>query len=1055
MKKALQFSAANAWLILVCLLVITALAATQLKYLKVHISAESLAVEDDPAWIAYKESVIDFDDSNISVVLIRDPQLFTTTKLVVIKEIEDALSDIPEIIRVTSLFNVANIKMDGDFVSTKAFLETIPSSQQALDEILEQARLNPLVIDNIISEDGQAFAINLTFKNAENDPQFDQKVSAAIENVLSNYRDQFDQLLQIGSPFIRATITEKIGEDQIAIMPWAIGILIFSLALGIRSLSGAFIPLFTASISVILTLSGMAMLDIPISVMTSIVPALLVIIGSTEDIHIIADYKYNRLQGLDTPAALERTSNSIGTAILLTFITTYFGFISIYTNEIRLLQEFGLVASTGLLINYLVTTLSVPAILKLIPHRNIPAQSKEEIGLNIFQKFALFMFHKVQQYSKSTVLILVLILVIAFYGMLSVKINNNPLGYFKQDTDVVQNAQSLRDNLSGIQTFSIILKTGIEDTFKKVRYLEEIEEIEQYLNSNQHFEKSLSFNDFLKLINVVMEEDEIDQIDQLYLPDADELVRDYLLFVKHDLFKSYVTPDYSAARILVRHSIHDSSDLRQAIDELQRFIDDNTDAAIDVSVTGASIVRANGADYMAAGQAKSLMLMSLVIIAVVAILFVNWKAGMVALLPNLFPIVVLFGVMGWTGITLDTGTAMVAVIALGISVDDTVHFMTRYHHNTRNRNDPEAALKDTVMDESVPIITTSLALMAGFAALSLSSFVPIENFGLLSALVMLLALMTTFIITPLLLTKISLVTMWDMLSLKLQAQVVDDCPLFEGLSPWQIKQAILSSDIKYFEQDDIIITQGSIGDEMYVILEGQVSVKMTQPDGSVATVNEISEGGLFGEIALISQVPRVANVIANRNTRLLAIRWNSIRQFARFYPRIAALLFQNLASIAGKRLAKTDTMTILRDEYSGAVNRTFFKEIVNWEAERCQRYKEPLTFICFTLLVNLHDKEFNSLLKQLSAKVKGGTRKIDIYARWGGQRFVILLPRTHKGHAQNIAGRVEQHMMKLLSCYQTEQCLRMTIWSYDGEESIESLMNRSEQILNAPIPEVN
>lgn len=1053
MTRFLRISTTYPWLILACILIVTLALGSKLSDLRIEISAESLAVEGDPAWIAYQKSLVDFDDSAISVVLFEDPDLFTTDKLTIIKQAVEALTDLPDVVQATSLFSVANIRLEDEFVTTKPFLEKIPESENDLQQILQQARLNPLVIDNLISNDGSVFAVNLTLRENADDRDFDHRISQSVEAILDKHRPQFNSIIQIGSPYIRDSISQKITTDQINIMPWAIGILVLTLAIGIRNLSGAFIPLITSAISIVWTLAGMVLLDVPIGVMTSIVPALLIIIGSTEDIHIIAEYKARRALGLSTDEALEQMSNAIGTAILLTFITTYFGFISIYTNEIRLLQEFGLVASSGLLINFVVTSLTVPAILKILPQRKITREGRVTTKLNLYQRVSLGLFNLVLRHSKSTVLILTLITIASVYGALTLKINNNPLGYFKNDTQVVINSNRVHETLSGIQTFSVILETGIEDTFKKVRYLQEIEKIQDFLDQSDSFDKSLSFNDFMKVIHVAMEGDEVQQLGELYLPDSDDLVRDYTLFTKHELFKSYVTRNFSSARIMVRHNINDSSDLKKAVEQLDAFVRDNIDPALKVKITGASIVRANGADYMASGQAKSLLLMSLVIISVIAILFVNWKAGVVALIPNLFPIVVLFGVMGFSGISLDTGTAMVAVIALGISVDDTVHFMTRYHYNTRNRNDPEVALKDTVLDESVPIITTSLALMAGFASLSLSSFVPIENFGLLSALVMLLALITTFVITPLLLSNTALVTMWDMLSLKLQAQVVNDCALFKGLSPWQIKQAILSSEVKFYQPDDIIISQGSIGDEMYVVLEGQVKVKMIQEDGTVVTVNKISEGGLFGEIALVSQIPRTADVIASSHTRLLAIHWESMQKFSRLHTRIAALLFQNLASIVGQRLASTDSMTVLRDENTGAVNRAFFRELIELEALRSQRHKEPLTFICFTLLLKLDNREFNSMLNQLSEKVRGGTRKIDIYARWGDHRFVILLPRTTGQDGSRIAERIQQNAMRLLSCYKDNKCLKMTVWTYEGDDDIDALLQQTEAILNQPIPE--
>jgi len=1054
MERILNLSARFPWLILSIIVAITYFAAMQLSNLRIEVSAESLIVEDDPAWIAQKVNVSKFGNSQVTVVLFRDEALFTREKLSQIQKAIDELSSLDEVSNTTSMFSVANIKMIDEYIVAKPYIDKIPETDAELQEILKQAQINPILINNLISEAGDSFAINLILNEENKLPDFDSKVSQSIETILAKYRTEIDSITQIGTPYIRTAITQKIAEDQRTIMPWSVALLVLALAIGMGSFSGALIPLFTAVVSITWTLAGMALMDIPIGVMTSIVPALLIIIGSTEDIHIISEHKANLAQGMEPSEALSQMSKTIGVAILLTFITTYFGFISIYTNEIQLLKEFGLVASSGLLINFLVTSLTVPAILKIFSSNKKKSHQEVHAEDSIYAKFALWIFDSVLKHKTLTIIMLIFVSLWAVSGAVNLKVNNNPLSYFKSDTDIVKNSNLLHENLAGIETFSIILETGIEDTFKKVRYLEEIETIQKYLEANYHFDKSLSFGDFMKVINLAMEGEEAETLDDLYLPDSDGLIREYLLFVKHDLFSSYVTEDYSSARILVRHAIESSNDLKQAIFELEQFIKENIDPALKVSVTGNSIVNANAADYMAAGQAKSLLFMSLVIMAVVSLLFVTWKAGLVALLPNLFPIVVLFGVMGHLGIALDTGTSMVAVIALGICVDDTVHFMSRYHHKSRNRADPLGALRETVVDESVPIFTTSLALMVGFATFAFSSFVPIVYFGLLSAMVMFLALVTTFIVTPLLLSFMRLVTMWDMLSLKLQVQVIDSCPLFKDMNTWSIKKTILASDVRYYHEGENIIKQGDVGDDMFVILEGDVAVKIKQGDGSVSTVGVLSEGSLFGEIALVSKVPRTASIFSKSNSRLLSLKLENIERLSRYNTRIASKLYRNLAAIIGKRLSQVDNLTIMRDETSGYVSRSFIEELIELEIFKSQRYKEPLSFICFTLLFELEDEVFDGLLGKLSEQLREDTRNVDMYARWNDKRFVVLLPRTSPENCDVVASRIKTHTTEILSTYQQENNYTVSYWSYDGVDSIESIAKTNDEILNENIEKI-
>ncbi|MDX1285963.1 MAG: MMPL family transporter, partial [Draconibacterium sp.] len=502
MKRLLTFSANYPWLILTTILVITGLMFPTLSNLKIQISAESLTVEDDPAWIAQQKNLKQFGDSDITVVLFQDENLFTRKKLIVVKDIIDQLIKLPEIQNITSLFNVANIQMVDEYISTKPFIENIPDNDEDLQKILSQARLNPMVIKNLVNQEGTSLALNLVLENTENDPDFDKNISEKVERILTSYQKDFTAISQIGTSYIRNTITKKIAEDQRSIMPWSVVFLVLTLAIGMRSLNGALIPLFTASISIIWTLAGMAVLDIPIGVMTSIIPALLIIIGSTEDIHIIAEYKGNRSKGMEVPVAIDEMSRSIGVAILLTFITTYFGFISIYTNEINLLKEFGLVASSGLLINFFITSLTVPAILKITSRPRGKKAKVVNLESSIYPKLALWIFDFVLRNRLTTAIILIVVGFWSIYGALSLKINNNPLGYFKDDTEIVSSSRSLHENLAGVETFSILLETGIEGTFKKIKYLEELEKIQRYIDQTGHFDKSISFADYMKTIHL-------------------------------------------------------------------------------------------------------------------------------------------------------------------------------------------------------------------------------------------------------------------------------------------------------------------------------------------------------------------------------------------------------------------------------------------------------------------------------------------------------------------------------------------------------------------------
>jgi len=272
---------------------------------------------------------------------------------------------------------------------------------------------------------------------------------------------------------------------------------------------------------------------------------------------------------------------------------------------------------------------------------------------------------------------------------------------------------------------------------------------------------------------------------------------------------------------------------------IRQFIDQQLKTNLTVHFTGESVLTNRATDSMAIGQIQSLLLMVIVIFLLVSLLFIDIRAGLLAIVPNIFPVIILFGVMGYFNIPLDTGTTMVAVIALGICVDDTIHFLSRNHHFTRGTQDVEKALLKTVEHEATPIITTSAGLALGFYTLTLSSFLPVVYFGALSALVMLLAMFSTFVLTPVLLSYTRLITVWDVLSLNLKSNVLKKSVFFKGLRNFEIKKAILTGNILQFSEGDILVEQGQDGNDMYVILEGLAVISRKEKDGSVYTIGEM------------------------------------------------------------------------------------------------------------------------------------------------------------------------------------------------------------------------
>ena len=899
MKRIILFATRHPWALLLLIVAITIAAVSQLGQLKFNISAQSMMIEGGADVEFYRKTLDTFGSEDVTVLFLSDPGLFETDNLTSIKQAIKGIENLPFVSRTESLYSINHIETVDDEIRLSPYLEKIPATPEAAGSVTRSALDNPFIADNLLSPSGNSMAINIYFKagTGADDPEFDELVTRELDRLIAPLDENLETAYQVGSSYIRSAISEKITQDQKTILPIALLVLLVTLGLTLRRLSGVVIPLITAGLSVIWTLGLMAAIDMPINVMTSIVPALLIIIGSTEDIHLLSEYLAGISKGLHRRKAIERMADKMSLAITLTFITTYLGFLSISLNSLQLLREFGLVASTGLLLNFLITVLLVPVSLGFFGTRS---SKRRRTAKSLIQRLAQALFRYIQRHRRATIVISILILLLSSSGASLLRVNNNSLDYFGTDSPVIQRIHTLQNELAGIQTFSVVLTAGIEGTFLKLRYLEEVEKLQRFLIDSGIADKTLSFVDYMSMIHAaMMGEDE----DLSYLPEEDELIEEYMLFVDHKHVKSFVSEDYSKVNILVRHRIESSHDLGLVLDRIQAFADSELDAGLQLDTTGQSVLTAKAADYLAAAQAKSLVLMVVVIMIIVSLLFVNTKAGIFAVIPNLFPIIVLFGIMGFSGIPLDTGTAMTAAIAIGICVDDTMHFMVRYHQISQTEKNEKRVLEKTVLQESIPIMSTSIALACGFGALALSDFPPIAYFGLLSALVMLLALVATFIITPTLLSYTRLITVWDLLSVNLQTEITRSCKLFADMRPSQIKKAILLSRVHTFGKGDWVIREGDEGRDFFVILEGSADAQITPPNEDTIKLRRMKTGEIFGEVALVSNVPRTADVVAQEELKVLILDWDSISQITKVYPRISAKLFQNLSSILGERLA--------------------------------------------------------------------------------------------------------------------------------------------------------
>ncbi|PKN36216.1 MAG: RND transporter, partial [Deltaproteobacteria bacterium HGW-Deltaproteobacteria-20] len=351
----------------------------------------------------------------------------------------------------------------------------------------------------------------------------------------------------------------------------------------------------------------------------------------------------------------------------------------------------------------------------------------------------------VQTYARPVTILVAILALAALWAASTIRVETNLLEYFKPSSPLRQELAYVEPRLSGVGTVDISVKAGERDALRDPARLAMIERLQAFALTLPGVDRTMSFVDFLKDMNMSFHNE---NPDFYVIPESRELVSQYLLLYDSDEMDEFITPEYDQARILIRISEHSSAGQDKLIRALRAFIDQNEHEGLQIRVTGRAVQDVNTIDALVRGQVESLALAAAVITVIMFLALRSFVAGALSLIPNTLPIIFNFGTMGLLGIPLNTSTALISVVALGIAVDDTIHFLTDYNRKRADNLPMREALRRSILEKGLAISASSLILVIGFSVLLFSSFVPTMSFGGLSAVIMITAWISDLIVLP-------------------------------------------------------------------------------------------------------------------------------------------------------------------------------------------------------------------------------------------------------------------------------------------------------------------
>ena len=903
------------WLVLAVVVVVTIALGSGVARLRVDSSVSTLLPREDPGQKLYAQVVERFGNDEVDIIGVLAPDVLAPATLEKIRTLTTRAAAIPGVAQVISLTNVRD--PIADVLNPPLLIPEIPTAQSARDRLRARIKDNPLFAGNLISPDSHGAAINVFFKDEVRSDEAAQRVDQALEALLAEVQGSGPEHLYLtGISHLKVKGLALMRRDLAVLTPASLLLVVVVLFFSFRTRRGVVLPLLCVVVGVTWTMGTMGWIGEPISLGTLVLPSLLIVIGSSYATHVVARYYLE----LETPTGPEhpvhRALRQAGLPVFISGLATLIGFSALLLNSIQAVRALGLYAVIGIAFLFTLAMTMVPALIVVTPERRYRREGWAAAGDHGTLGRLLASLAQIDIRFRQLIFAVAAIVVAGAVAALPrIQADTNFLAYFPHDSPIRFAHTAISTRVAGALPFYVVVGTGEHDSMTDIRALRELRELQRYIESLPGVTRTVAFTDYLDLLDRGLRASGDVVIDEEGKPVAPEDVKSFwddpsrlgevLTLVKQnpETFRSVITRDFGQANVLVRTRFETSTEIAEAVRRIHEWSEQHP--GMPAEPTGNIILLNGTTDDVVWGQVKSVTVALAVIFVVMSLLFLSTKVGFIAMVPNIVPVIFFFGVLGWSNIMLNIGTSVIAAIALGIAVDNTIHYMVRFNRELQVSHDERQALSAALSTVGRPIVYTSVALTLGFMVMRLSDFVPIRDFGTLSAATMLAALVTNVMLLPALLAQTRIVTLWDLLFVKLGKDPHKTVRLFHGLRRAQARIAVLLGSLKNVPAGETAVRQGEIGEEMYVIINGSADVIVHGPDGRRRLVHQLGRGDVFGEMGMIRRAQRTADIVAVEDLELLAVDQRFLERLQRRYPRIAATVFLNLTKILSDYVERT------------------------------------------------------------------------------------------------------------------------------------------------------
>lgn len=720
MGRIVRFSVDHPVFVMAIFALTAVVLGVQIPKLKLDPSVESMFPEDHPLIKRMEEAEELFGSTESVIVLVKADDIFQKRPLEAVEMLTGDLEDLEGIERVTSLFTVYRISGSEEGIDIHPLLEEVPGDEEGFEELRERVLSEKLFVGRIVSSDGTTAVISCL---PEPDVR-DEELYRSVEEVVERYRSAYPDLefRLTGTPVMKALIGMGMRSDVAKFLPIGIALMLILLYLSFGTVRGVLLPTAAVGFSVISTFGLMALFGQPFTLSCLLIPVSLLAVANDYGIHIVARYYEEASRGGLRREVVYRAASGIGVPITVAGITTMIGFSSLLSHPMPPSRAAGLFICIGVALAFIFSITFIPASLSLMPLPRAALTGRRRPLAGIMGRLGAFS----ASHSRLILAGTAALALAAMSGIPRVRVDTNPVNYFRPDAEIVKATRLANERLAGSVGMSILVSGDI----KSPEVLRQIREVQERVESLPQVGSTISIVDYLLRLNEAMHGD-----DPRYyrIPESRDLVAQYLLLysvsASPEELDRLVDYHYRNAQILVTLKTSSSAEIAEVVDGIRTYLRGRSgEGDLSMEVSGFAVLFKELMSIIVKAQIRSLIISALLILLVSSLTFRSPVGGLICAMPFSVALAMVFGMMGYFDVELSIATAMISSVMIGVGVDYTIHFIWRYRSELREGRGIGEALSRTLVNTGRAITYNALSVVAGFSVGLVSGFLPIYFF---------------------------------------------------------------------------------------------------------------------------------------------------------------------------------------------------------------------------------------------------------------------------------------------------------------------------------------